>query len=152
MGNYLPIYKQIWTSTKFNKLNANEKLIFLYLLSSPTSDRTGIFNMLLRQIACDIDLDIKIVQTAIKNMQEIGLLIYKEDKYMFYIFNMFKFAQGTIKNPEILYKNITRQEELLQDQEIWQMFKETYADFYEKLQEYENKKKIKKNAQDIDDS
>ena len=91
MGNYLPIYKQIWSSTKFNKLNVNEKLIYMYLLSSPTSHNTGIFNMLLKEIACFVDIDIKTVKTAIEKMQEIGLLIYKEDKNLFYIFKMFTY-------------------------------------------------------------
>lgn len=148
MGNYLPIYKQIWTSTKFNKLNVYEKLIYMYLLSSPTSHNTGIFNMLLKEIACYVDIEIETVKTSIKKMQEIGLLIYKEDKNLFYIRNMFKFAQGTIKNPKILFKTTLRQEQIIQDHELWQIFKEEYSVFYEKLKEFEENETIK----EIDDS
>ena len=137
MGNYLPIYKQIWTSTKFNKLNTNEKLIFIYLLSSPTSVNTGIFNMLQKQIACDTDIDIKTVKSSIEKMEKLGLLKHWEDETLFYIFNMFKFTRGTIKNPKTLYKQILRQEELIQNHEAWQLFKEEYTSFYEELKAFE---------------
>ena len=148
MGNYLPIYKQIWTSTKFNKLNPTEKAIFLYLLTSPTTHTTGIFPMLLKEIACYIDIDIQTVKTSIEKMEKIGLLVYKEEKNLFYICKMFKFTQGTIKNPKTLYKAILRQEQLIQDHEIWQLFKENNTDFYERLKEFEENE----NTKEIDDS
>lgn len=147
MGNYLPIYKQLWTSTKFNKINAYEKLIFMYLLTSPSTHNTGIFNILLKQIACDCDVEMDIVKAAMKTMQNIGLVRYLESENLIYIFNMFKFTRGTIKNPKTLYKTTLRQEQIIKNQEVWQLFKEENIEFYEEVKEFEEQQ-----AKSIDDS
>lgn len=150
MGNYLPVYKQIWTSTKFDKLNSNEKLIFLYFLTSPTTQNTGIFNILPKQIACDCALDIKTVHTSIENMQQIGLIKYWNNENLFYIHKMFSFTRGTIKNPKMLYKTILRQEQLIQNNEVWQLFKEENIEFYEDLKEFEEQEKQKEDIPNDD--
>lgn len=137
MANYFPVYKQIWTSTKFDKLNAAEKLIFLYLLTSPTTQNTGIFKILPKQIACDCALDIKTVVASIDNMSKVGVIEYWEEEKLFYIYNMFKFTRGTIKNPKTLYKTILRQEQLIGNHEAWQLFKEENSSFYEEVKIFE---------------
>lgn len=149
MGNYLPIYKQIWTSCKFDNLNVNEKLVFIYLLTSPLSSNIGIFNIRLKQISCDCDIDIKLVEKSIKKMQEIKLLEYWENENLFYIYNMFKFTRGTIKSSKILYKQVLRQKQLIQNSEAWQLFEEQYTSFSEELKNYEEEL-LDKNS--IDDS
>lgn len=148
MGNYLPVYKQIWTSAKFNKLKPNEKLIFLYLITSPMTHNTGIFYMLKKQIACDCDIEINEVTKALTVMNEIGLIRYVENENLFYIFNMFKFTRGTIKKPKLIYITTLRQEQLIQNHEVWQLFKENNLEFYEKLKEFEENETTKV----IDDS
>lgn len=148
MANYLPIYKNLWTSTKFNKLNSNEKLIFIYLISSPLSSNIGIFNILPRQIASDCGLDIDFVEKTIDKMSKIELLQYWKDENLIYIFNMFKFTRGTIKNPTILYKQVLRQEQLIQNHECWQIFKEQYSYFYEEVKEFEEKQNNSDNMED----
>ena len=74
MSNYNPVYHSIWLSNKFNKLDSDGKLIFLYLLTNSKITQTGIYSIMLRQIACDTGLSIDIVKDNISKMQLICLI------------------------------------------------------------------------------
>lgn len=127
MGNYNPVYKSLWTSQKFNLLDANEKLIFLYLLTNEKVKQTGIYNIMVKHIACECGLMLSETEKAINKMQEIRLIHYWNDENLIYICNFFRFSKGMIKNPKILAETINRQKELLANHSVWNLFDSDYA-------------------------
>lgn len=127
MGNYNPVYKSLWTSQKFNLLDANEKLIFLYLLTNEKVKQTGIYNIMVKHIACECGLMLPETQKAVNKMQEIGLIHYWDDENLIYIRNFFRFSKGMIRNPKILAETINRQKELLANHSVWDLFDRDYA-------------------------
>lgn len=137
MSNYNPIYKSIWTSTKFNKLNSNEKFMFLFLLNNEKANQTGLYQILLKQIACECDLEMGIVEAGIKKMIDVGLIKYWFEDNIIYIYKLFKYTKGTIKRASILISCIQRQKELLNCPEGWKIFdnehKESLVDINESL-------------------
>lgn len=135
MGNYEPVYKSLWASKKFNLLDANQKLIFLYLLTNEKVKKTGIYNIMLKHIACECGLMLPETADAIKKMQEIGLIDYWDDENLIYIHNFFKFSKGMIKNPKILAETINRQKELLANHCVWDLFDTDYAEEMQAINE-----------------
>lgn len=135
MGNYEPIYKSIWASKKFNLLDANQKLIFLYLLTNEKVKKTGIYNIMLKHIACECGLMLPETKNAANKMQEIGLIQYWDDENLIYIRNFFKFSKGMIKNPKILADTINRQKELLANHSVWDLFDTDYAEEMQAINE-----------------
>gem|GEM_PF-4061500 len=157
MSNYNPVYKTIWTSQKFEKLDSSEKLIFLYLLTNDRTIQTGIYQILLKQIACDCDLPILIVEKAFKKFIDVGLIYHWSNENIVYICNYFKFARGMIKNPNMLAKTIKRQTELLKKPEIWQIFFKDYKEIIDSINNslmnsQTNKSKNSNGNNDIDNN
>lgn len=127
MSNYSPVYKSIWTSQKFMKLDAVEKLIFLYLLSNERAQKTGVYVILPKQISCDCDIEVAEVKKALKKFHHLQLINYWEEDNLILIHRYFKYTKGTIKNRTILQKTIARQKELLNHKEAWDLFDMEYS-------------------------
>lgn len=126
MGNYNPVYKTIWTSQKFNLLDASEKLIYLYLITNEKIKQTGVYNIMLKHIACECGLMLPDVEKSIKRMAKIRLISYWHEENLIYIPKFFRFSKGMIKNPKILAETIYRQKELLTNHSVWKLFDEEY--------------------------
>ena len=140
MGNYNPIYKNIWTSEKFSKLPPKEKLIYLHLLTNKHTTTLGICLIKIPYIACDCGLTNDEVKSALTLITKIGLIDYFENKNLFYIYKFFKYSKGTIKNPNTLLKTMFREFELLNDKNVKDIFlAENTNDLNELKKQIENK-------------
>ena len=128
MGNYNPIYRSLWSNQRFASLNAFEKLVFLYLLTNEKTQQTGIYQVLLKQIACDCNLDLKTVTDAVQSLIDKSLITYWENESLIYIQKFFKFSKGMIKKPAILDATIRRQRELINNPQAWKMFDAEYTE------------------------
>lgn len=128
MGNYNPVYRSLWSNQKFSGLKPDEKLVFLYLLTNEKTQQTGIYQILLKQIACDCNLDLEPVADAVQSLIDKSLITYWENESLIYIHKFFKFAKGMIKKPATLDATIRRQRELIQNQQAWKMFDTEYAE------------------------
>lgn len=128
MANYYPIYKCLWNSQRFSRLDKIQKLVFLYLLNNDRTTQTGIYNILPRHIASDCDLEKDEALKMLIHFDEIKLIRYWQDEDLIYIHKFFGFARKTIKNAKILNGVIQRQRELIKNKELWLLFDAEFQD------------------------
>ena len=128
MGNYNPVYRSLWSNQRFSGLKPDEKLVFLYLLTNEKTQQTGIYQILLKQIACDCNLDLSPVADAVQSLIDKSLITYWENESLIYIHKFFKFAKGMIKKPATLDATIRRQRELINNPDAWKMFDTEYTE------------------------
>lgn len=128
MGNYNPVYRSLWSNQRFSGLKPDEKLVFLYLLTNEKTQQTGIYQILLKQIACDCNLDLEPVADAVQSLIDKSLITYWENESLIYIRKFFKFAKGMIKKPATLDATIRRQRELINNPDAWKMFDDEYTE------------------------
>lgn len=127
MSNYNPIYHTIWKSIRFNQLSVKSKYVLLYLLSNSNVTQTGIYSIMSKQIACDVDLSIEEVEESLEELEASLIIKYWQDKNIIFIRDNFRFARNMIKNSKILDKIITSQRQLYNIPEMWEMFDSIYS-------------------------
>lgn len=151
MGNYNPIYKALWTSQKFNQLNTTEKLVYLYLLTNEKTQQSGIYSILIKQIACDCELELTEVEQALDKMSELGMIKYWKDTGLLFIHKFFKYSKGMIKSPKNLDGTLKRQRELLKNVEVWELFDTEFENELSLINEALMKHQSNKNGDNIND-
>jgi len=122
MGNYNPVYKTIWTSKHFTKLNSTEKLVYLNLLTNRQSTQSGIYTILPDYIACDCKISTDEALKILKKLDELHMIKFWEEENLIFIHKYFKYTKGTIKHPYNLTKTLERERELLNFPEVWELF------------------------------
>lgn len=143
MGNYNPVYKNLWSSPKFEKLSPLEKLVYIYLITNEKTQQTGIYQILPKQIVCDCNIDLSEVQSALSNFEEAELIKYWPEQNLLFIYDHFKAAKGMIKNPTILLGCINAQKKLINNAAVWQLFNTEYTQELKLIQEAVNKSLMK---------
>lgn len=143
MGNYNPVYKNLWCSPKFEKLSPNEKLIYLYLITNEKTQQTGVYQILPKQISCDCDLDLGDVKNALSNFEEAKLIKYWPEQNLLFIYDHFKAAKGMIKNPTTLLGCINAQKKIINNVAVWQLFGNEYEYELKQIQDAVNKSLMK---------
>ena len=123
----LEIVLQELTEAEIIQKVSDEKYVYLYLLTNEKVKQTGIYNIMLKHIACECGLKLEDVEKIIPKMSDIGLIKYWSDENLIYIPKFFKYSKGMIKNPKILLETINRQKELLSNHPIWSIFDEEYS-------------------------
>lgn len=68
---------QIWIDPFVVDLDRTEKLLWVYLLTNPNTNIAGIYEISIRQIAFDLDLDKKEVQDTLIKFAKLGKIFYK---------------------------------------------------------------------------
>lgn len=132
MGNYYPVYKSIWTSSCFDKLGNNGKLIYLYLLTNNFTTQMGICRVKPSYIATDCSIDEIEVVKILKEMHKLNIIRLWQDENLIFIHKFFRYTKGTIKSPITLSKTMLRERELLNKPELWELF---VAEFNKELYE-----------------
>ena len=122
MSNYNPVYKKIWSGSRFNQLSFESKFVFFYLLTNERVTQTGIYTIALKHIACDTELGIQEVEDCIEELETNRLIKFFYEDNLIFIFDNFKFARNTIKNASILSKTIQGQRDLYHNEELWELF------------------------------
>lgn len=146
MGNYNPVYKNIWSDPKFEKLNVPEKLVYLYLITNEKTQQTGFYQIRTNQISCDCGPTIEEVKNALAHLEKIGLIKYWPEQNQIFIYNHFKIAKGMIKNPMTLTNCIKRQRELINNPEAWDLFDKSYKTELDAINEALIKNQTNKNS------
>ena len=132
MGNYYPVYKSIWTSSCFDKLGNNGKLIYLYLLTNNFTTQMGICRVKPSYIATDCSIDEIEVVKILKEMHKLNIIRLWQAENLIFIHKFFRYTKGTIKSPITLSKTMLRERELLNKPELWELF---VAEFNKELYE-----------------
>lgn len=152
MGNYNPIYKSIWQSQRFTKLQPNEKLVYLNLLTNKQVSQSGIYNIMPQYIACDCGLDTKEVINILEKLDKLQMIKFYKDENLIFIHKYFKYTRGMIKNPSILSKALNRERELIDNKEVWQLFDMEFYYELELINEALIKNQSNKNKNDNDNN
>lgn len=66
------VHSQIWTDEFFTELNVDEKLLFLYFLTTPLINIIHVYKCPLRQITFDTGIDAESVKQAIEKFDQSG--------------------------------------------------------------------------------
>ena len=67
---------RLWRDSWFESLNANEKFVYIYLLTNPSTNMLGIYNLSIRRIAYDCNLNEQTTRRCIKKLEEALKIIY----------------------------------------------------------------------------
>lgn len=95
---YQKVKTAIWNDEKFTLLSPNEKLSFLYLLTSPFSNPIGAYVIKKPSIVADTGLSIDEVNDSLKRLIEMELVEYDEKTSIIFIKNYLK--HNRIENPK----------------------------------------------------
>lgn len=71
------INTNFWIDTYVQTLDPSEKLLFLYLLTNTHTSLCGIYEIPLKNMACDTTLDLDTVKTTIQKFENDGKILYK---------------------------------------------------------------------------
>lgn len=69
---------RLWRDSWFETLNANEKFVYVYLLTNPSTNMLGIYNLSIRRIAYDCNLNEQTARRCIKKLEEISRIMYRK--------------------------------------------------------------------------
>ena len=113
MARYTNIHTQMWFDDKFTALDDDDKLLFIYLLTSPHSNMAGYYRLPKRYVAADLGKGLERVTEGFQNLIEIGFISYDNNSQIVLIHNYLRYnqiqnnnqAKGAIKVVNELPKN-----------------------------------------------
>ena len=88
---------KFWDDTHIMKLDPTEKLLFLYFLTNPLTNISGIYEISLRRIAFDTGIDGDMVDKIMKRFEKDKKIIYREG--WIYLIN---FVKNQNWNPSVI--------------------------------------------------
>lgn len=68
---------KFWSDTYIADLDPSEKLLFMYFLTNPYTNISGIYEISLRQAALDTGLDKEIISKILKRFEAEGKMVYR---------------------------------------------------------------------------
>jgi len=108
MANYRQIHTQIWRDNWFLDLEADEKLLFIYLFSNDNSNLAGIYELHERIIQLETGLDRKRINEIITKLEGDGKVFYRDG--VVWIVNMQKYhsnaGEKVRRNIELIIEGI----------------------------------------------
>lgn len=77
MQNYSRTVKShLWQDRTFHRLNAEEKLVYLYLLTGPVTSDTSVFLCPLDQMSLDLGIPVDSIEKVLKRFIELNIVAY----------------------------------------------------------------------------
>lgn len=108
MANYRQIHTQIWRDNWFLDLEADEKLLFIYLFSNDNSNLAGLYELHERIVQLETGLDRKRINEIITKFERDGKAFYRDG--VVWIVNMSKYhanaGEKIRRNIEIIIDGI----------------------------------------------
>lgn len=71
------INTKVWTDGWFMDLDATEKLLFLYLLTNPNTNIAGVYEISMRQIAFDTNIDQEALKRLFGRFEDAGKVYFE---------------------------------------------------------------------------
>lgn len=87
---------RFWDDAYIALLSPNEKLLFLYLLTSSLTNISGVYELSLKRVAFDVGLTVQEVESTIAKLQDDGKLVY-ENGWIAIV----RFAKYQTVNPKV---------------------------------------------------
>lgn len=84
---YVKVFSDMWISEDFKSLSANEKVLFLYLLSCEHCNAIGFYRLPIGYINADIGVDSKTIETCLASLEKRGMISYDKQSSMVLVRN-----------------------------------------------------------------
>ena len=97
MANYRNLHVKIWSDPKFEGIMPNSKLLFVYLLTCPHRNESGLYNISLNKICFETSLSLGKVKESMSQLCQKGLTQYDNEKEVVWVVNAVKY-QALNKN------------------------------------------------------
>lgn len=105
MSRYSYIYSQIWTDRKFSGLSEDDKVLFLYLLSSPHSNIAGYYRLPVTYAASDLGWAPERFEAGMERLKSCRMALYDTENAVVLVLNFLKYnriqnekqAKGALK-------------------------------------------------------
>jgi len=104
MANYRQIHVSIWKDEWFLELDADEKLLFIYLFSNELASLAGIYKIPLRVIAFETSLEASYIREKLDDFERAGKVIYRDG--IVWVINMRKYNGGSEKVEQRVQKDV----------------------------------------------
>lgn len=79
MAKYRYVNTKFWTDGYVSTLDPTERLIFLYLLTNPSTSICGIYEITLRRVAFDTGIDQSVITIILNRLEKDGKVMYRQD-------------------------------------------------------------------------
>lgn len=99
--SYRQIHSQIWKDPWFIELEADLKLLFIYLFSNELATLSGIYQIPLRVIAFETDLPIDRVREGLAKFEADGKVFYDAQRSLVWVKNLRKYNTHGSSSPKI---------------------------------------------------
>jgi len=105
--SYRQIHSRLWKDTWFIELDADLKLLFIYLFSNELAMVSGIYQIPLRVIAFEVGLPVERVEEGLARFHEDGKVFYDPDRSLIWVKNLRKYnATSSPKVRERIRKDL----------------------------------------------
>jgi hypothetical protein len=91
MRAFSPVPPWIWTNQNFKRLKSTERLIFLYLVTSPHQNSAGVSRIPLSYATSDLQLASTLVGRSLIKIREAGLIDFDSDTEEVLILDWWRF-------------------------------------------------------------
>lgn len=99
MADYRQIHTLMWKDPWFLDLEADAKLLFIYLFSNEQACLAGIYNLSVKVIAFETDLDRERIETLLDRFQEDGKV--QREGSLTWVPNLMKYNCKNVTSPKI---------------------------------------------------
>ena len=123
MSGYRQIHTSIWKDGWFLDLPPDQKLLFIYLFSNERASIAGIYELPLKVICFETDLDKKRVVAILKDFIKKGKVLYDFERGLVWVVNLRKYNENP--SPKVQTR-IRRDLELIPDCEL----KQNYIEYH----------------------
>ena len=130
MAKYRAVYSKIWIDRDYMKLGKDGKLIFLYLITNPYINNSGIYEMPVKTISFDTGISCPTVGQLLGN-GSMSNIIYDLENEIVYVKNIRKYNKSG--NPLQVEKGVIAEFEENSKTFLWGMFIELNPQFKDKL-------------------
>ena len=128
---YRSIQLDFWKDPVIRRMGNFTKLVFIYLITNPNSDMTGLYRLSLGQIAFDLGVDVDTVKTATIELIGMDRIGYDEANEIVWVKNMFKYQVRKPSDTQL--KHAKEQIESLGKCTLIGEFLDRYSDWYNAL-------------------
>ena len=79
---YATVHTKMWQDNKFRALDQPDRMLFLYLLTSPHGNMIGYYYLPKAYIAADTGMDARQVEGSMQTLHRLGMVLYDDEAQM----------------------------------------------------------------------
>jgi hypothetical protein len=129
MAKFRPIYQNIWNDPDFQEYTPEQKLIFVYLFSNPSTTDSGIYPITPRTIANDTGYPLETIVKLLSNGCLKNVEYDTECKIIYIRKARRHYPSGG--RPDLVAKGIVNDFEKTNKTHLWSLFIEDYPEYKE---------------------